>query len=86
MTGYAVCIVLFLLLLIFTYAELQTNYVVGFISEGITYYYHGRSTAHTIFEVLVLHLASEIKFMIGSTNIPRRKQWLVASPFISFSF
>ena len=41
---------------------------------------------HTIFEVLVLHLASEIKFMIGSTNIPRRKQWLVASPFISFSF
>jgi len=42
--------------------------------------------AHTIFEVLVLHLASDIKFMIGATNIPRRKQWLVASPFISFSF
>jgi len=41
---------------------------------------------HTIFEILVLHLASEIKFMIGSTIIPRRKQWLVASPFISFSF
>jgi hypothetical protein len=30
--------------------------------------------ARTIFELLVLHLASDIKFMIGATYIPRRKQ------------
>lgn len=30
--------------------------------------------ARTIFELLVLHLASDIKFIIGATYIPRRKQ------------
>jgi hypothetical protein len=40
--------------------------------------------AHTIFEVLILHLASDITFMIGATNIPRRKQWLVASIYFIF--
>jgi hypothetical protein len=30
--------------------------------------------ARTIFELLVLHLASDIKFMIDATYIPRRKQ------------
>lgn len=78
MTGYAVCIQSYSFFCSYIYSNATACLLQITIMVEVA--------AHTIFEVLVLHLASDIKFMIGSTNILRRKQWVVASPFICIFF
>lgn len=66
------------------------HHLVCFISYGILVLqqiiFVVAIAAHTFFEILVWHLTSDIIFIIYGNYIPRRKQYLEAPPFTSFSF